>query len=54
MKRSEMYYLAQIAVVECLSIDAETILAILPELMDAEKLARFGEEQEEKGATNNA
>lgn len=48
MKKSELYYLAQIAVVECPSFDAETILAILPELMDAEKLARFVEEQEEK------
>ena len=47
MKKSELYYLAQIAVVECLSFDAETKLAILPELFDAEKLARFCEEKEE-------
>lgn len=57
MKKSELYYLAQIAVVESPSFDAETILAILPELMDAEKLARFGEEQvkkEKQVVANNA
>ena len=48
MKKSELYYLAQIAVTECESFNAETKLAILPELMDAESLARYREKQEEQ------
>ena len=48
MKKSEMYRLAQIAVVNSQSICVTDKLEVMRELMDAEKLARFGEEQEEK------
>ena len=48
MKKSEMYRLAQIAVVNSQSICVTDKLEVLKELMDAEKLSRFGEEQEEK------
>ena len=45
MKKSALYRLAQIAVVNSRSILADTKLEILQELMDAEKLARYGEEK---------
>lgn len=49
MKKSALYKLAQIAVVNSLTVQADIKLEILQELMAAEKLAKFGEEREEKG-----
>lgn len=48
MKKSEMYYLAQIAVVNSQSIAVTDKLEVLQELMEAESLAKYREEQEEK------
>lgn len=48
MKKSTLYHLAQIAVVNSQSIAVTDKLEILAELMDAEKLARFCEEKEEQ------
>ena len=54
MKKSEIYHLAQIAVVTTATITPEGKLAILDTLMNDEKLALFVEEQEaeEKGCGN--
>lgn len=54
MKRSEIYYLAQIAVVTTATITPEHKLDILDVLMNDEKLALFMERQEaeEKGCGN--
>ena len=49
MKKSEAYYLAQIAVVNSHCIPPEKKLVILKTLMHEEDLAIFVEEQEEKG-----
>lgn len=46
MKKSEIYYLAQMAVVNSLSIIGEKKLEILKELMDKEALAKWAEEKE--------
>lgn len=48
MKKSEIYYLAQMAVVNSLSIIGEKKLEILKELMDKEALAKWSEEKEAK------
>jgi hypothetical protein len=50
MKKSEIYHLAQIAVVTTATICPEGKLAILNVLMDEEKLALCWEEQEERTA----
>lgn len=47
MKKSEIYHLAQIAVVTTATICPEGKLAILDTLMNDEKLALYCEEQEE-------
>ena len=54
MKRSEIYHLAQIAVVTTSTISPEGKLAVLDALMNDEKLALFVERQEaeEKGCCN--
>lgn len=44
MKKSEMYKLAQVAVVNSQSMNVYQKLEILKELMDAESLAKFSEE----------
>ena len=48
MKKSSLFHLAQIAVVNSQSIAVTDKLEILAELMDAEKLALWREKQEEK------
>lgn len=48
MKKSEIYHLAQVAVVNSATIAPENKLEILRELIDAEELARFCESQEVK------
>lgn len=48
MKRSEMYHLAQIAVVQSPSISPENKLQILKNLFAQENFEQFCEEQEEK------
>lgn len=48
MKKSEIYSLAQIAVLTTTCIALEKKQAILRVLMDDEDLAKFCEEQEEK------
>lgn len=48
MKKSEIYYLAQVAVVNSPSIIGEKKLEILKELMDKEALAKWSEEKEAK------
>lgn len=48
MKKSEMYRLAQFAVLNSLSIEAEKKLEILRVLMDDENLAKYSERQKEK------
>ena len=48
MKKSELYHLAQIAVVVSPAITPETKIEILRELLDREELEIFCEEQEEK------
>lgn len=47
MKKSEIYRLAQGAVVNSLSLDKETKLEILRELMAKEDIERFCEERGE-------
>lgn len=53
MKRSEAYKLAQLAVVNSLSLCPVDKLEVLKELMSQENIAKFCEEQE-KGENNNA
>ena len=52
MKRSELYHLAQIAVVNSPSISPENKLVILHRLMSDESMAAFIEEETEKAAEN--
>ena len=52
MKKSEIYIMAQIAVINSSGILAPDKLEVPRELMDAEDLALFVEEQEEKENTN--
>lgn len=54
MKKSEMYRVAQIAVLETCQVSAGTKLEILRELMNKEDVAKFVEEQEEKEKANEA
>lgn len=57
MKKSEMFKVAQIAVVNSLSICVTDKLEVLRELMDKEDVALYVEEQAEKekqAVTNNA
>ena len=51
MKRSEIFYLAQIAVVQTPSISPEKKLEILKILSSQEYYERFCEEKEEKSET---
>lgn len=46
MKKSEIYHLAQIAVLASPSIAPENKLKVLCELMNAESLAKFSENRE--------
>lgn len=48
MKKSEIYLKAQIAVVKTETVNVYEKLAILRELIQAENLALFSEEQNEK------
>lgn len=50
MKKSELYHLAQIAVVLSPAITPETKIEVLRELIDKEELEIFCEEQEAKKA----
>lgn len=50
MKKSEIYRLAQGAVVMCEMLSVPDKLEILRELMSKEDLERFTEEKEAKGA----
>lgn len=50
MKKSELYHLAQMAVVTSTGIAPEHKLDIIHILTDDEKLAKFTEEQETKNA----
>lgn len=53
MKKSEIYHLAQIAVITSPCITPETKLEVLQELMDAEKLEIFCEDREAKKEGNS-
>ena len=48
MKKSEIYKLAQCAVLESITLDTYTKLDILHELISDENLALFAEKQNEK------
>lgn len=50
MKKSELYHLAQIAVITSPCIAPETKLEVLKELMDKEDLEIFCEDREAKKA----
>ena len=54
MKKSQIYRLAQMAVVNSLCIPAVDKLEVLRELMDKESLAEYVEKQEEKEIPNEA
>lgn len=54
MKKSEIYRLAQCAVVNSMAITVDAKLEILRELMAKEDMYLFSEKQEEKGAESNA
>lgn len=47
MKKSEIYHLAQIAVINSPSITPESKIEVLRELIDKEELALFCESREE-------
>ena len=51
MKRSEVFHLAQIAVVSSLSISPETKLEVLQILSRQEHFEKFCEEKEEENET---
>lgn len=51
MKRSEIYYLAQVAVVQTPSISPENKLEILKTLSCQEHFEKFCEEKEEESET---
>lgn len=48
MKKSEIYRMAQVAILDDKSICIEERLEILKELMDAENLAKYSEKQGEE------
>lgn len=52
MKKSEIYHLAQVAVLNTATIAPENKLEILHELMDAESLAQFTEEMAAEEGNN--
>ena len=54
MKKSEIYKLAQVAVLESCHVSYGTKLEILRELIDKEDVAKFVEQHEEKESENNA
>ena len=54
MKKSEIYKMAQKAVLNYQAYPAEEKLEILRELMDKEETAKFVEDREEKEGENNA
>lgn len=51
MKKSELYHLAQIAVIATATISVESKIEVLRELFEKEELALFVEEQEAENAT---
>ena len=51
MKKSELYHLAQIAVIATPTISVESKIEVMRVLFDQESLALFCEEQEEKNET---
>ena len=51
MKKSELYHLAQIAVITTTTISVESKIEVMKVLIDQESLALFCEEQEEKNET---
>ena len=50
MKKSEVYKLAQLSVLYDDSLDADEKLAVLGQLIEDEKIARFTEKEEETHA----
>lgn len=48
MKKSEIYHLAQVAVLNTPTISPETKLEALAVLIDDERVAQYSEEQDEK------
>jgi hypothetical protein len=51
MKKSELYHLAQIAVIATPTISVESKIEVLRVLLDQENLELFCEKQEEENAT---
>lgn len=51
MKKSELYHLAQIAVITTATISVESKIEVLRELFDKEEVALFVEKQEEENET---
>lgn len=54
MKKSEMYKLAQVAVIEHPMLSSKQKIEILKELLDKESVALFVEKQEEKEKAHEA
>ena len=54
MKKSEIYKLAQLSVIDDIDLSAKTKLEIIHELLAQEKTERFLEEREEKEKANEA
>ncbi len=54
MKKSELYHLAQIAVVNSPSISPENKVEVLKVLIEGESFEKFNEDQEAKKAAENA
>lgn len=50
MKKSELYHVAQIAVINSPNIAPETKIGIIKLLIQDESSAKYWEEQEEKGS----
>jgi hypothetical protein len=51
MKKSELYHLAQIAVIATPTISVESKIEVMRVLLDQESLALFCEKQEEENET---
>ena len=50
MKKSEIYHMAMLSVIEDCRLEASTKLRIVEQLITDKNLAKWGEVQEEKGA----
>lgn len=50
MKKSEIYHMAMLSVIEDCRLEASTKLKIVEQLIADKSLAKWGEDQEEKGA----